>query len=179
MPGRIGAERPPLLHRPGSSFGAGNGLLRAEHFQMAWATNDLEKSRALMSERLGIHNWTPIGGPNPQGGETQVLLAWLGTMMYELITAKGPGSEIIMSRLPAGDGFAMKHHHLGYLIADEAEWQALEAETARAGFAMPHKSVNAGFITSCFVDVPELGHYLEYIMPEPAGIDFFQNVARN
>ena len=84
-----------------------------------------------------------------------------------------------MDRLPACDAFAMKHHHLGYLIADEAEWQALEAEAARAGFAMSHKSVNAGFITSCFVDLPELGHYLEYIMPEPAGIDFFQNVARN
>ncbi|MFM5906027.1 MAG: hypothetical protein ACKOPO_00320 [Novosphingobium sp.] len=173
------ADRPPLLNRPGSGFDAGQGLLRAEHFQMAWATNDLEQAQGLLSERLGIRNFTPIGGPNPQGGETHVLLAWLGTMMYELITASGPGSDIIMNRLPQDEGFAMKHHHLGYLIADAAEWQALEAETARAGWAMPHKSVNPGFITSCFVDVPVLGHYLEYIMPEPAGVDFFNSVARN
>ncbi|MFM5930922.1 MAG: hypothetical protein ACKOPQ_08450, partial [Novosphingobium sp.] len=162
------ADRPPLLNRPGSGFDARQGLLRAEHFQMAWATNDLEQAQGVLRERLGIRHFTPIGGPNPQGGETQVLLAWAGTMMYELITASGPGSDIILGRLPQGEGFAMKHHHLGYLIAGPAEWDALEAETARAGWAMPHKSVNPGFITSCFVDVPVLGHYLEYIMPEPA-----------
>lgn len=173
------ADRPPLLNRPGSAFGASAGLLRAEHFQMAWATNDLEQARDLLSNRLGIRAFTPIGGPNPMGGETHVLLAWVGTIMYELITASGPGSEIIMSRLPQGGVFAIKHHHLGYLIADPAEWDALEAEAARAGWAMPHKSVNPGFMTSCFIDVPELGHYLEYIMPEPAGVDFFNSVARN
>ena len=29
---------------------------------------------------------------------------------------------------------------------------------------------------SCFVDAPELGHYLEYIFPTQAGIDFFAAV---
>lgn len=172
-------ETPPLLHRPGSGFSPGKGLLRAEHFQMAWATNDLPRAKALLSERLGIERFTPIGGPNPLGGETHVELAWVGTIMYEIMTASGPGSDIVMGRLPRGEGFAMKHHHLGYLVSSPAEWDALEAEAARAGWAMPHKSVNPGFMTSCFVDVPELGHYLEYIMPEQAGIDFFQNVARN
>ena len=172
-------DRPPLLTRPGSAFAAGQGLLRAEHFQMAWATNDLEAASELLSKRLGIHEFTPIGGPNPMGGETHVLLAWVGTMMYELITARGPGSDVIMSRLPTDQGFAMKHHHLGFLISGPEEWEALEAETTRAGWAMPHKSVNPGFMTSCFVDVPVLGHYLEYIMPEAAGVDFFENVARN
>lgn len=173
------STKQPLLGRPGSAFDADAGLLRAEHFQMAWATNDLPQAKALLAERLGITAFTPIGGPNPAGGETRVELAWVGTIMYELITASGPGAEIIMGRLPQGQGFAIKHHHLGYLIRDAAEWDALEAEAARAGWAIPHKSVNPGFMTSCFVDVPLLGHYLEYIMPEPAGIDFFQSVARN
>ena len=169
----------PLLQRPGSGFDPANGLLRAEHFQMAWATNDLEQAKALLAERLGIKAFTPIGGPTPAGGQISVELAWVGTMMYELITATGPGSDLIMGHLPRGEGFAMKHHHLGYLVASPEQWQALEAETTRSGWAMVHKSVNPGFMTSCFIDVPELGHYLEYIMPEPAGVDFFQNVARN
>lgn len=171
--------RQPLLNRPIPAINVGAGLLRAEHFQMAWATNDLAQAKALLSERLGIDAFTPIGGATAAGGETWVELAWVGTIMYELITASGPGSDIIMSRLPKGQGFAMKHHHLGYLIDGPQQWEALEAEAARAGWAIPHKSVNPGFMTSCFVDAPELGHYLEYIMPEPAGLDFFQNVARN
>lgn len=173
------AEHAPLLQRPAGGFDSAQGLLRAEHFQMAWATNDMERAKALLSERLGIREFTVIGGPTRQGGETWAALAWVGTIMYELITASGPGSDIIMNRLPQGSGFAMKHHHLGYLVSDQTEWDALEAEAARAGWAMPHKSVNAGFMTSCFIDVPELGHYLEYIMPEPAGLEFFQNVTRN
>lgn len=171
--------RPPLLTRPPSGLSAGAGLLRAEHFQMAYATTDIEAAKQLFAERLGIGAFTPIGGPTPAGGEIRVELAWVGTIMYELMTASGPGSEIVMGRLPREAGFAIRHHHLGYLVRDEAEWAALEAEVARAGWTMPHKSVNPGFMTSCFVDVPALGHYLEYIMPEPAGLDFFQTVARN
>ncbi len=173
------ADNAPLLQRPGSDWNPSDGLLRAEHFQMAWATSDIDQARALLSDRLGIRNFTPLGGSLAAGGEVRVELAWVGTIMYELITASGPGSEIYMSRLPQGAGFAMKHHHLGYFIHDAAQWAALEAEVVRAGWAMPHSSVNPGFITSCFIDVPELGHYLEYIMPEPAGVEFLENVARN
>ena len=38
------------------------------------------------------------------------------------------------------------------------------------------KSNNVGFLQSCFVEVPELGHYFEYIFPEAAGIAFFEGV---
>ena len=41
------------------------------------------------------------------------------------------------------------------------------------------KSNNPGFLQKCFVDVPELGHYFEYIFPEQAGIDFFERVPGN
>lgn len=168
-----------LRPRPESAFSPGEGLLRAEHFQMAWATNDIDRAKALLSDRLGIRNYTPLGGALATGGEIRVELAWVGTIMYELITASGPGSEIYTGRLPNDQGFVMKHHHLGYLVDGQDNWDALEAEAARSGWAMPHKSVNPGFMTSCFIDLPELGHYLEYIMPEPAGLDFFRNVARN
>ncbi len=124
-------------------------------------------------------NFTQLSGPLAEGGEIRVELAWVGTIMYELISASGPGSDIYMSRLPKDQGFAMKHHHLGYIVEGQENWDALEAEAAHTGWAMPHKSVNPGFMTSCFVDLPELGFYLEYIMPEPAGLDFLRAVARN
>jgi hypothetical protein len=36
-----------------------------------------------------------------------------------------------------------------------------------------------GFMRYCYVEVPELGHYLEYILPEAAGIEFFESVPSN
>lgn len=165
-------DRPP--HLPDLS----GGLLRAEHFQVAYVTNNIERAKALFRERYGIAEWTPLGGALPAGGQIRVELAWVGTVMYELLWAEGPGSAIYVDRLPKTGGFQLKHHHLGYLL-DEKGWEAMTEVVARDGHAMPHVSHNAGFMKSCFVDGPELGHYLEYICPEAAGAAFFAGVARN
>ena len=93
------------------------------------------------------------------------------------ITASGPGSAIYVSRLPTAS-FAIRHHHLGFLIHDEAQWDALESNAARSEDGAPEKQ-QPGFLQNCFVDAPELGHYLEYIFPEQAGIDFFESVPGN
>lgn len=176
MNGIADSPRPGLLRRPGSAFDPGKGLLRSEHFQMAYATNNLDAACDLFSAQFGITEFASIGGVTPQGGEMHVRLAWVGTIMYELMEASGPGSELVMDRVPAGSGLQIGHHHLGYLVHTPEDWAALEAEAARAGFAILRKSANPGFMTSCFVDVPQLGHYLEFIMPEPAGRSFFEQV---
>lgn len=98
--------------------------------------------------------------------------------MYELLTAEGPGSEIFMVRLPRED-FAIRHHHLGFLIHDEHEWHALHTGIRSTGRTLLSQSSTPGFMQSCFVDAPELGHYLEYLFPEPAGLAFFESVPGN
>lgn len=167
-----------ILKRPASAFDPGRGLLRAEHFQMAYATNDIDRACALFSDRYGIAEFRRLEGQMPSGGHIRVELAWVGTIMYELLTANGPGAELYVGRLPQGD-FAIRHHHLGFLIQDQAQWDALQDEVARRGWSMPYRNHNAGFMRSCFVDVPELGHYFEYIFPEPAGLAFFEGVPGN
>ena len=154
------------------------GLLRAAHFQIAYATNDIDRACALFAEKFGISNFTRLEGPLAAGGHIRVELAWVGPVMYELITAEGAGSDIYVGRLPQV-GFAVRHHHLGYLVSDSAEWDALLAEAQRVGADVPWISHNAGFMKSCFIDAPLLGHYLEYICPEAAGTAFFASVARN
>lgn len=153
------------------------GLFGAEHFQMAYATNDIDRACDIFRERYGVREFRRLEGPLAAGGKIRVELTWVGTIMYELLTASGPGSDIYVSRLPR-DGFAVKHHHLGYLIRDDAQWDALMQQVEQGGWSMPHKSINAGFMKSCFVDAPELGHYLEFICPEPAGLAFFESVPR-
>ncbi|MET0364407.1 MAG: hypothetical protein ABW169_07110 [Sphingobium sp.] len=167
-----------LLPRLSDGFDPSAGLLRAEHFQMAYATNDMGRAQDLLSKRLGIRDFREIGGPTPAGGQVRAALAWVGTIMYELIEASGPGSALYMDRLPQGEGFHMRHHHLGYLIHDQAQWDGVMHEAERNGWAIPYRNRNP-MLEACFVDVPELGHYLEYLFPVQAGLDFFNAVPRS
>lgn len=171
------------MKRPELQLDPAGGLLRTEHFQVAYATNDIERACELFRQRLGIREFRRLEGAMPSGGHIHVELAWVGNTMYELLTAEGPGAELYMNgvwgRVPGrvpGDGFAIRHHHLGFLIHDEAQWQALQATIERDGWTLLSKSHTPGFMQSCFVDVPELGHYFEYLFPEPAGLEFFENV---
>jgi len=168
---------PLSLSRSDAGFDLASGLLRAEHFQMAYATNDMDSARTLFRDRLGIREFRRVEGENPSGGYVEAELAWVGTIMYELISASGPGSEIYVGRLPAGEGFQLRHHHLGYLVQNLAQWEAVTKEAERNGWAIPYRNSNS-MMQSCFVNVPELGHYLEYLFPVQAGIDFFENVPR-
>ena len=82
-----------LLDRPASRFEPAKGLLLAEHFQMAYATNDLDRACDLLGRQLGIREFGEIGGETASGGQIRVKLAWVGSIMYELMWAEGPGSE--------------------------------------------------------------------------------------
>ncbi len=166
------------MKRPHATYDCADGLLRAEQFQIAYATNDIERARTIFQERYGIKRFQRLEGPLHAGGHIHVELAWVGNTMYELLTASGPGSELYTVRLPADD-FAIRHHHLGFLISSEDQWEALLANVERNRWSLLSKSNNPGFMQSCFVDVPELGHYLEYLYPEPAGLAFFENVPGN
>lgn len=169
---RAKLKRPAMAVRPGKS------LLKAEHFEVAYATTDIERAKAIFADRFGITQFAPLGGSLPEGGEIQILLGWAGGVMYELLTASGPGSAVYVEKLPT-DRFAIQHHHLGHLIHDAEEWAALEAEVARKGWVVRVNQTIEGFMRQMFVEVPELGHLLEYLWPEPAGVAFFDAVPGN
>ena len=166
------------LTRPAPDFDAGSGLLVLEHFQMAYVTNDMGRARDLFHRRLGVREFCRLEGPLAAGGHMHAEFAWVGTQMYELICATGPGSALYMDRLPQGAGFAIRHHHLGFLIHNRSQWDAVLAAAERNGWSVPYRNVNS-LVEVCFVDVPELGHYLEYLFATPAGLAFFESVPRS
>jgi hypothetical protein len=162
-----------LVARPPVQPSGGDGFLTKMHFQVAYVTSDLARAKALFAERYGLKGYAEMGGDDPATGDSlNVALAWAGGTMYELIEAHGPAWGFYHSRLPA-EGFAVRHHHLGYLLQSEAEWDALEAEIARQGRAVAFRAVMDGFMRAIYIDAPELGHYLEYIYPEADGVAFF------
>jgi len=168
---------PYKLTRPAADFDSGAGLLLLEHFQMAYVTNDMERARALFRERLGIREFARLAGETSAGGYVEAEFAWVGTLMYELVCPRGPGSEIFSDHLPRTDDFVIRHHHLGYLVQNRAQWDAVQANAERNDLRVLGQSSNP-LVEFCFVKVPELGHYLEYLFATDAGMAFFENVPR-
>jgi Glyoxalase/Bleomycin resistance protein/Dioxygenase superfamily len=167
-----------LLSRSTASCNPGDGLLLAEHFQMAYVTSDMERALDLFKTRFGIQKFSRLEGQMPTGGQIRAEFAWVGTIMYELICASGPGSDLYMDCLPRDDEFHVKHHHLGFLLRRREQWDAVMLKARQSGWAIPYRNDNP-LVEVCFVDVPELGHYLEYFLPKAAGLSFFESVPRH
>ena len=149
------------------------GLLGFEHFQNAYVTNDLARAVEIFRESYGITAFTIFDTALPAPATMRVALVWNGGVMIELIEATGPGTEMYTERLP--DSFAIKHHHFGYLIESEAQWASLERFILAEGKTIALRYEGEMFRV-VYVDAPELGHYLEFIMPTLAGRDFFNDV---
>lgn len=167
-----------IVRRPPPSFAPGAGLFRNDHCQVAYVTNDIERALEVFAQRYGVTAFRRLEGPLPAGGQIRVEFAWAGGALLEVTQADGPGSELFRAGLPA-EGFAIRFHHLGYFIHDEAGWAALEAEIERDGVRVLSKGHAPGFTRTCIVEAPELGHYIEYILPEAGGIAFFEGIPNN
>ncbi len=166
------------MKRPNAKYSPADGLLHSEQFQIAYATNDIERAMQIFRERFGISAFKRLEGQLLQGGHIRIELAWLGGTMYELLTASGPGSEVFMQNIPS-DAFTIRHHHLGFLINNEEEWNGMLASIERNGWRILSKNSTAGFMRTCIVEIPELGHCFEYLFPEAAGLAFFESVPSN
>lgn len=164
-----------VLKRPDAAVSPGLGLLRKDQFQVSYVTNDLDRACRTFSERYGISDFAFIEGPMPSGGEIRVAFAWVGKTLYEIIDAKGPGTEFYNERLPS-DEFAIQFHHLGFLMHDRESWQALEREFKQGDWSIAYETFNDGFMDAYYVKAPELGHYLEYIYAYEGGLQFFDSV---
>ena len=157
---------------------AGHALLGREHSHSAWVTSDLDRAVGVFSRRYGVSEFSFIEGDTPKGGRIRVAFAWAGGQVLEIISASGPGSAFYNEMLPE-DEFAIRFHHLGFIIHDEAGWQALEADLATGDWEIVHQSLSGTFIDAYYVKAPELGHYLEYVRPFAAGVTFYANVPAN
>lgn len=161
------------LKRPAIHSGQGVAPLGFEQFQTAYVTNDIDRACAVFAERYGISSFRRLEGALQAGGHIRIEIAWAGGALYELVCATGPGSEFYADRLPA-EGFAIRHHHLGFLVPDATAWDGLQRLIEQQGWKVALRTEVPGFMQACYIEAPELEHYLEYLLPEPAGLDFFE-----
>ena len=157
---------------------AGHSMLGREHSHSAWVTNDLDRAVDILSERYGVRDFSFIEGAMPSGGFIRVAFAWAGGQVLEIISATGPGAEFYNTMLPA-DGFAIRFHHLGFIIHDDEGWRALEEDLRASDWSIVHRTLTGTFIDAYYIEAPELGHYLEYVRPFAAGVQFYAAVPAN
>lgn len=156
----------------------GHGLLSREHSHSAWVTNDLDRAVEIFARHYGVAEYRFLEGDMPSGGHIRAAFAWAGGQVLEIISASGPGSEFYNEMLPA-DEFAIRFHHLGFIVHDAAGWKSLEADLRDGGWPIAHETLTGDFIDAYYIKAPELGHYLEYVRPMSAGIDFYAGVPAN
>lgn len=161
------------LTRPAPTARATAGPLAFEQFQTAYVTNDIDRACEVFAQRYGMTEFRRLEGPLAAGGHIRIEVAWAGGCLYELVWASGPGGAFYTDRLPA-DRFAIRHHHLGFLVPTEAAWEGLRRMIAEGGWQVALETEVPGFMRACYIEAPELEHYLEYIFPEPAGLAFFE-----
>jgi catechol 2,3-dioxygenase-like lactoylglutathione lyase family enzyme len=162
-----------LLDRPIAVCDPSRSLLSNEHFQMGYVTNDMAKAEAFFRKRFGVKEFRPTEGDLEGGGRIAVRSVWIGTVMYEIICATGPGAEIYSELVPEDD-FAIRLHHLGFLVPDETAWDLLEETIVCGGWTVRQRSDHPGYVRALYVEAPELGHYLEYVLPAPALLERFR-----
>ena len=166
------------LVAPATPVPPGPGMLRKEQSHTGYVTNDLDRAMELFRDRYGVGKFTFIEGLMPQGGTIRVAFAWAGSQIYEIIQASGPDTAFYNDLLPK-DEFAVRFHHLGFVIHDATSWQELEAEIASGAWPVAYSTVTGEFIDAHYVYAPELGHHLEYVWPHEAGLNFYDAVPVN
>lgn len=154
------------LKRPVPVFDPAKGLLHNEHFQIAYVTNDVDRAVEVFRRRFGVAAFRESDAELPSGAAIKVRAVWLGGVIYEITCGAGPGMDLWACGAPAA-GFVLRHHHFGFLVPDDDAWEALEREIARGGWTVKQRSDTPGFGRIACIEAPELGHYLEYIMPGP------------
>jgi hypothetical protein len=156
------------------------GLLRCDHFQVSYVTNDMDAAVQKLKDDYRITEFQFLEGQMPAGGSVRVAFAWVGSTMYELIAAEGPGSDFYNSRLPdEGEGLAIRFHHLGFLVPNADTLKALEQQFRDAGRAVVLDARVPGYLDALYVEAPEFGHYLEYILLHEDGSAFFNSIPLN
>jgi hypothetical protein len=143
-------------------------------FQIAYASNDVERAAALIKDRFGTGSFTIM---DPPGDIMRIGLAFAGTTMFEVIQPLNEPTGMYANWIAGIEGFALRHHHIGMLVDSEQELAAIRAAHVDSGTPVVTEGSMPGVLDFLYVDVtPLLGHYLEYIRLEEGGRAMFAGV---
>jgi hypothetical protein len=93
----------------------------------------------------------------------------------------GGGAPDVYAGYTPEDASAIRLHHHGYRVADEAGWAAIERHVADAGLDTPVKGTTMdGDLRYMYVDTrTSLGIYSEFVLLTGSALSLYDDVPRN
>lgn len=151
-------------------------------YETAYVTRDMEAALERMAQREGVHDFLVFAPPATRGAVshlTKVAKAFVGDRMIEILEPNPAIDSIFTAFVPeaAGD---LRLHHLGYLVADDANWDWLLARAAAEGLEIAYEGFVPDLIRVVYLDTRAgLGHYSEYIQNYEGGRALLERIPRN
>jgi hypothetical protein len=136
--------------------------------QIGYATTDCKEAVKRYGERYGVTNFLmlPKTVSIISPGRTAIVnvaMAFVNGTMIELIEPAGGADSIYREVLPSA-GYATRHHHIGYAIYNETEWEAKQREIERQKIPVVLEGESPGVIRYQYIDLrSDIGHYVEYL----------------
>lgn len=147
--------------------------------QIAYVTEDLNKSIELFKERYGISEFLEMRDVELGDlGTLDIGMAYLGDTMLELIAPKDGASAMYRKEQLDFHRQAHEFHHIGIIVDDQASYDALKASYIERGLRIT-ADVQHDVLDFFYVDATEdLGHYVEYMLLHDIGKDVFATIPR-
>jgi hypothetical protein len=166
---------------------AGLGGIRpfGKFFQHGYVTSDLDRAIAEFASRWGVSRFlirptaeflcaAPTGAANVV---VRLAFAYVGDLQIELIEPMGGSAATFYTDTLPKDAFAVRFHHMGFLLSDEeAEWGACIAGAAQDKYELALSGDNPRLRFAYLDSRAELGHYCEFVSPK---FDVFADIPRN
>jgi len=145
-------------------------------YQMSFIARDLDRATEALSRRFGITRFRR----RQSAPWLETAHAWSADAMIEVMLI-GEGAPALYAGYTPEDPAAIRLHHHGYRVADEAGWAAIERRVADAGLEAPMKGAAMnGDLRFLYVDTRrELGLYSEFVMLGGSAAGLYDDVPRN
>ncbi len=154
-------------------------VLPRDFFQFGYVIRDLDGAMRTMRDKFGVTKWKVSQLPETAPGRT-LAFAYVDGAMIELVDLR-PGQDTIYHAWIPESNEGLRLHHLGYMIDEEADWNARIAQFEGAGFAPALVGGIPGRMQWYYSDtVATLGHYTELIrFTSEAGKAYWADVPYN
>lgn len=153
-------------------------LFLKDHFHTGYAVRDIDQAVASMRERLGIADWK-IMRVSDKAPRYALGFAYVGNTMIELVEADGDQVPFYKGWIPDNPA-NLRIHHQGYFASDREQFDEVRDQFEAQGFAMACDLEMPGVLNFRYFDTTDLlGHYSEFVLMQPGGDAFWEDVPRN
>ncbi len=146
-------------------------------FQLAYVTNDIDRAVEMFTSRYGVGGFHIMRDTPDADGKIHVALGYAGKTNIELIQPGENGRALYADWIADATSFVCRFHHVGLLIDEAADWDAMRQRVVENGSAIVMEGEVPDFAAYLYADtVAELGHYLEYVRLGAHGQAMFAGV---